>query len=613
VIIMMTGASVLLSFAAMLMVAHGSETVVLLNNDPAATKGGAEKGDTCLASAFGGDVQHNGGRAPADETLAEYSFEPQKDGCYAIEEYHPAVGCAGLKPGMAPVRIDYCKGEVAMGIVDQGQNGGQWNYIAKLPFYVGHKGKISVTRQDFPAEVCPTNDCLYMADAFRLTWISEKCNYAHKGHSVREELEREEAERSRHVAQTEREQMRKQAEAARAAGASATSAAEKEKALEQPVVSVRMVVEEFKAAPKKEGAEADQNDDHVMFPFQAPLDGCYVLEERHPHRPEEKSKKPVPFQVNYCKGRSAQAAVHHADGRHGQWNYLAHFPYFDDEKNAGVLVPRRVLQEKNAHAFRYTYVGPRCSAEEAEVHKMELRTTVDFKAVENRIPEFKEKLRQILASPAGVAMERILVSHVRAGSVISEVTLLPAAVHAPGIEPSSKHSAGEAVLALEKALETDLGEKICALTAADPAATCTTKVIAKGLARPLLVETEEQQQEQQSQQESASSVEKASEETGAGLEVMATSLAACGFLATALGAFLVSRRCKKNNNGTPQETEKKEVPEVPASPTVVVGKLGEKVEPFGDGIPDDTSTITPKDIDDLEKASNIASEPSEAV
>jgi len=44
-----------------------------------------------------------------------------------------------------------------------------------------------------------------------------------------------------------------------------------------------------------------------------------------------------------------------------------------------------------------------------------------------------------------------------------------------------------------------------------------------------------------------------------------------------------------------------------------VGKLGEKVEPFGDGIPDDTSTITPKDIDDLEKASNIASEPSEAV
>ena len=42
-----------------------------------------------------------------------------------------------------------------------------------------------------------------------------------------------------------------------------------------------------------------------------------------------------------------------------------------------------------------------------------------------------------------------------------------------------------------------------------------------------------------------------------------------------------------------------------AAPTVVVAPT--KGKPSEHGIPDDTSTITPKD-DDLEKASNISSE-----
>ena len=37
------------------------------------------------------------------------------------------------------------------------------------------------------------------------------------------------------------------------------------------------------------------------------------------------------------------------------------FPYYNDEKGAGVLVPRRLAQA-GQHAFRYTYVGPRCRA-----------------------------------------------------------------------------------------------------------------------------------------------------------------------------------------------------------------------------------------------------------
>merc|ERR550514_2375141 len=106
-------------------------------------------------------------------------------------------------------------------------------------------------------------------------------------------------------------------------------------------------------------------DETVEFPFQAPKDGCYMLEERHPHIPTETAA--VPYVVNYCRGRSAPAAVDHTDGRHDQWNYLGHFPYYDDQKNAGVLVPRRLARQEQ-HAFRYTYVGPKCHAEHAQVH-----------------------------------------------------------------------------------------------------------------------------------------------------------------------------------------------------------------------------------------------------
>jgi len=559
----------------------------------------ASAGDQCLKTAFKGDAHHNGGQtAPNDPAVAEFTFDPPKSGCYEIEEYHPAVGCAGFKAGSrVPVRIDYCKGRVAMGLVDQSRNGGKWNYVTKLPFYVGHQGKISVTRQEFPTDLCPKNDCFYMADAFRLTWVSEQCKYGSDGgHSVHDELEEEEDLRMSANSRAELEEEMKKRTKARHAG----------QAMQQePEMAVRIVADEFEKL--KEEAE------HVMFPFQAPMDGCYMLEEMHPHHHKKHHfpKATVPYTVNYCKGRSASVDVNHTDGRHGQWNYVAHFPYFNDAEGAGVLVPKRALKSKDndhaAHAFRYTYVGHMCSAAEAQVHRMELRTTAEFSKVKDRLPEFKKKLSEILAKPAGVALDRILVSHVRPGSVISEVTVLPAAVHAPGIEPSSKHSAAAAVLAIEKALQKEgaLGKEICAL--ADPAAgatmtTCTTQVTAKGIARPLLIETG-------SNGEKLTEDVRLAEEEGVSTAVLVGAISGGLSFAILLSALFYVVRRRKNAASKEAETsavEKNVMGEADAAaPTVVVAPT--KGKPSEHGIPDDTSTITPKD-DDLEKASNISSE-----
>merc|ERR1719487_953107 len=392
------------------------------------------------------------------------------------------------------------------------------------------------------------------------------------------------AERASNVASAEKEKVQQ---------------AEAKKASMSPNMSLRTVVDEFENF--KEWRH------HVRFPFKAPMDGCYMLEEWHSHRPKE--AQPVPYTVNYCKGRSAPVAVNHTDERHGQWNYVAHFPYYDDAEGAGVEVPRRVLGESKdemMHAFRYTYVGRMCSAAEAQVHRMELRSApAEFSSVKHRLVEFKETLRQTLAGPAGVALERILVSHVRAGSVIAEVTVLPASVHAPGIPPSSQQSAAAAVVAIEKALSEEddaLGREICAL--ADPAGgsspTCTTQLIAKGPARPLLIE--------KAATSSAQQKEEQEEGLDGDIQFLLITCAVVGALSAAiLGARILSRRCKKSKS---QEAEEKELPVdvekilADLASTAVVAPV-KKVEEHG--VPDDTSTITPKD-DDLEKASDIQSE-----
>lgn len=619
---------------------NADQVRIVLNNDRASrgdsvweTKWSgphAEQRERCLVDAFEGDVQHNNGRAPTNGTLAEYSFDPPKDGCYAIEEWHPTAGCARLIPEIAvPLRIDFWKGETAMGLVDQRRKGGRWNYLTKLPFYAGTKGNISVTREGFPLALCPEHNCLYMADAFRLTWISKPpCMYqsATTRQSVREQLEREQEELWRAHAEHRFNEMKKRADEARAKEERAKKAMGRSKAKggrfqtamgkavdkvkeekkEEIAMAMRIVVDDFEIPKEHKGKM-------VRFPFQAPADGCYVVEEMHPHRPEEQ-QEPVPYQVNYCKGLSASAAVHHADGRHRQWNYVAHLPFYNDEsEKAGVLVPRRVLfEEQNQHAFRYTYVGSKCSAEEAQVQRMELRTTADFNSVKDRLPEFKERLRELLAEHAKVAMERIQVSRVRAGSVISEVTVLPAAVHAAGIYPSSGQSAVAAVLAIEKALEEGaaggLGKEICAL--ADPTggaaqtSSCTTQVSAKGPAPTLLIEPVDSNDAQDITEE----------ERGRDWKSMVVEAGAAAFFCGTLlgGALILVRRLRKRKNNREESTTTEKMPEAEmttekemetTSPSVVVAPVKGKSEEGT--IPDDTSTITPKE-EDLEKSSNIS-------
>jgi hypothetical protein len=127
-----------------------------------------------MKDAYNGQFHHDWARnkGTADFT---FEFEPPKDGCYIIEEHHPGkdAACSQYLPSNARLDVDYCKGLKKMFYVDQATRGGQWNKIGSLPFYKGHKGRL--TMRNSPDEKCDASQCFWIADAFRLTWTGPRC------------------------------------------------------------------------------------------------------------------------------------------------------------------------------------------------------------------------------------------------------------------------------------------------------------------------------------------------------------------------------------------------------------------------------------------------------
>merc|ERR1719282_1627003 len=107
-----------------------------------------------------------------------------------IEEWHPkdARTCGvNTEAGVVPLRIDYCRGGVAYTGIDQHLNPNQWNKIAQLPFYPDIPGKISFRKLSQDSEWprlsshgtdCAGGECLWMADAFKVTWLASTCQEA---------------------------------------------------------------------------------------------------------------------------------------------------------------------------------------------------------------------------------------------------------------------------------------------------------------------------------------------------------------------------------------------------------------------------------------------------
>jgi hypothetical protein len=148
-----------------------------MDSGAVASKQNAEPGsyEPCMKDAYQGQFHHDWGKNKGSANFV-FRFDPPKDGCYKIEEHHPGndAQCARYMPRNANIDVDYCRGRSTKFSVNQAENGGQWNEIGWLPFYVGQEGRFTLRNHD--QEMCDQQPCFWVADAFRVTWMGEKCH-----------------------------------------------------------------------------------------------------------------------------------------------------------------------------------------------------------------------------------------------------------------------------------------------------------------------------------------------------------------------------------------------------------------------------------------------------
>lgn len=535
----------------------------------------------CLADALGGMFLHDWGRAKGEASVS-YELLVPEDGCYKLEEYHPGMdfACSRYLPTAVKIEVlekksDTSMDEVAGFSADTSRNGGKWNELGQVALAKGRQYAVrsgnAGTETNCDAQK-HGGACFWVTDGFRATRVGDLETCAAPKSTSMESLQKN-ARRS---------------------------------------VPAPVAVQDFQVETTI--LENGEEEVHARFGFEPEVGGCYIVEERHPNLPELTAK--VPYKVNYCMGKSTVAEVDHTDSRHEMWNYLTHLPFFtgmpeEVASKTGVLVPRRLVSE--GHAFRYRYVGRMCSAKEAEVHRIDLRITADFSGVRDWLPEFKTALLDTIARSSQLPRDRLAVNRVRQGSVLAEITFLPA--------PGAQTSAPTASAALEN-VEMDLAkgglkEELCSL-AGDGGDGCGVEVMAKGRVQPLtstdysgssaddeIYEELKHQNEEKEENEEEEAYEKTPTTSDAvwyespvmiyGLVLLAVALSSIFVL-----AYLRFRYMKKQAKKTVQEAAKKNA-NVDNDVTIVPGEINEKV---GSGavepgfIHDDTSTISPKDMEE---------------
>lgn len=129
---------------------------------------GADVQPVAECPATAGRTFHHDGLNRDRRAQATFEFNPPHDGCYLIEELHPQLEKCQASPN-TKVHVNFCKGLKAVGTVNQTFNGGQWTFLAALPFYAGHPGNVTLSNEGTPPNT------LAMFDQVRFTWSGKSC------------------------------------------------------------------------------------------------------------------------------------------------------------------------------------------------------------------------------------------------------------------------------------------------------------------------------------------------------------------------------------------------------------------------------------------------------
>jgi hypothetical protein len=256
-----------------------------------------------------------------------FLFIPPTDGCYLVEEFHPADDdCQKPMAKELDWTIHYGRGAIKS--VHEAwiqPAGNKWNTVALLPFYTEHGGKVVVKR-------APDARGWVVADAFRFTRVATECQ------------------------------------------ADAASALARYSHLAQHPFSVVLdnhvarIIGQAAAATCPDSAilgsahvSSEQNCE-AEYTFEPQSSGCYRVDEYHP------------VHAHNCPvDAGTKVRVEHLDGRHweglvamaadgGKWNTLGHFAF-----GAGVhgkLMSKRADELYGSYwatdAFRFTWVAKSC-------------------------------------------------------------------------------------------------------------------------------------------------------------------------------------------------------------------------------------------------------------
>lgn len=465
----------------------------------------------CAQAGHAGGFHHNNG-VHNEDSFATWNFTVATDGCYWVEEFHPDTSeCDFRLAPQVPLVIHFCKGLKTAGVIDQQQNAGQWNKLVKLPFYVNHSAAIVMSAMGMPFEAAG----VWAADAFRLTWYAESCHDQEVESDVAvAPTEEEEATAAPTVAPTDET----------VAPVAVAETQDKMPLLQAQIddsdskvlgSTAELVPQCPATATKTFHHDAMQKElrAQATFHFDPPHDGCYLIEEMHPQLGDSPhsctASSNTKVHVHYCKGLEAVGTVDQSV-KGGQWTYLTALPFFAGHPG-NVTLSNEGTERGTLTVFdkvRFTWSGKSCSKVTAHPRHAEIRLTVDFKNVADRLPEFGSALKSKIAALASVPETSLRLTDLRSGSIIASFLVLPSVVDDPLTAQINSH---EAVDKLRSAATNNAAD-LCALTGASLEG-CQVEFTDLGVAQPSVrpvpkQPTQEQQETKEETQESGESSQK---------------------------------------------------------------------------------------------------------
>eukprot|EP00746_Dinoflagellata_sp_MGD_P148999 gnl/MRDRNA2_/MRDRNA2_81113_c0_seq3.p1 gnl/MRDRNA2_/MRDRNA2_81113_c0~~gnl/MRDRNA2_/MRDRNA2_81113_c0_seq3.p1 ORF type:complete len:442 (+),score=101.83 gnl/MRDRNA2_/MRDRNA2_81113_c0_seq3:83-1408(+) len=236
----------------------------------------------------------------------------------------------------------------------------------------------------------------------------------------------------------------------------------------------------------------------ATFHFDPPRDGCYLIEERTEldatqwmlfQSKECEASSNTKVHVHYCKGLQANGTVDQtpkgfARQPQDQWTFIAALQFYAGHPG-NVTLSNEGTEPGTLTVFdqvRFSWSGKDCFESHAHPRRAEIRMTVDFQHIADRLTIFGIALKKRLAEMAGIPESSLRLTDLRSGSVIAEFLVLPGVVDDPLTPGLDVGSAVHSIELLRTAVSRNAVE-LCALTGG-PLEGCNVELKDLGFATP---------------------------------------------------------------------------------------------------------------------------------